>query len=67
MGRVKFKDFDMDEAASGKYSKRNHKHESYDSDYEEVNELVEEFKSRKQEELRKHHRQIRDKYYHEDV
>lgn len=41
------------------------KRNCFESDYMEVEELVEEYKSRKQEEIQKKHREQRDKYFHD--
>jgi len=46
--------------------RRNKPRDCFESDFMEIEELVEDFKQQKKEEMRKHHRQHKDKYFHDD-
>lgn len=52
--------------AQDKHMRRRKPRDCFESDFMEVEELVEDYKKRKQEEMRKKHRQQKDKYFHDD-
>lgn len=63
---MKVRDLYSEEQGTFESNKRRKPRDCFESDFMEVEELVEDFKNRKKEEMRKKHRQHKDKYFHED-
>lgn len=64
---MKVREFFADESSNTqKQSMRRKPRDCFESDFMEVEELVEEYKNRKKEEMRKKHRERKDKYFHDE-
>lgn len=63
---MKVRDLYSEEHGNFEKLKRRKPRDCFESDFMEVEELVEDFKNRKKDEMRKKHRQHKDKYFHDD-